>query len=211
MPLFTPLKEQLSKWSDETPTTARQEALEPLARWIGARTAQGKRANIIFVCTHNSRRSHISQIWAQAAAHHMGLSHVVTWSGGTEATAFNPRAVRAMRDAGVRLEDTGRRVSGENVVYRATYGAELDEQDLFSKVYTDLANPQEGFAAVMVCDSADAACPLVIGADLRVRLPFIDPKRADDTPEEALIYAESAQEIGLAVAWLMRRASVHSA
>ena len=210
MPLFEPLHAQLSQWSTEAPPTERQAALEPLAEWTAARAAAGAQADIIFVCTHNSRRSHISQIWAQAAAHHAGLSHVVTWSGGTEATAFNPRAVQAMRGVGVGLDDTGRRTSGENIIYRATYGAELATQDLFSKVYSDPANPQNDFAAVMVCDSADAACPVVLGADLRVALPFVDPKRADDTAEEAEVYAESAQDIGQTVAWLMRRALVHT-
>ena len=207
MPLLDPLKKQLEAWSDEAPSPDRQAALAPLISWIRRRASESMAADIIFVCTHNSRRSHISQLWAQAAAHHAGLSHVVTWSGGTEATAFNPRAVRAMRGVGFMLTDTGERRSSDNVLYKASYGEGHTAQRLFSKVYSDPSNPQAGFAAVMVCDSADAACPVVSGADQRTRLPFVDPKRSDGTDEEAEIYTQSCLEIGLTMAWLMRQAS----
>ncbi len=204
MPLSEPLESTLAAWAESAPTARRQEALSPLADWIRERATRCERADLVFVCTHNSRRSHIAQLWAQAAAYHCGLANVVTWSGGTEATAFNPRAVRALRDAGFGLEDSGQRRSGENIVYRADCGEGYATQELFSKVYSDDSNPQADFAAVMVCDSADAACPLVPGAALRIALPFVDPKRADDAPDEAAVYAASAVEIGQAMAWLMR-------
>ena len=210
MPLFESLQQQLSLWAELSPSLDRQEALKPLAAWIAERAKADAQADLIFVCTHNSRRSHIAQIWAQAAAFFSGLSHVVTWSGGTEATAFNPRAVKAMSQQGVRLVETGRQISEGNIIYRATYGTDLREQELYSKLYSDPANPQEGFAAVMVCDSADEACPLVAGAELRVSLPFVDPKRSDDTVEEEDVHTESAQEIGLVMAWLMRCAKTAS-
>ena len=200
MPIDDTLGAQVRSWAAVAPTPAQQAALRPLIRWIREQEA----ADILFVCTHNSRRSHIAQLWAQAAAHALGVGQVTTWSGGTEATAFNPRAVRMMRAAGFRLEGSGEDV---NVRYAVSYGDGLPRQVAFSKVYSDPANPQAGFAAVMVCDSADQGCPVVFGAALRVSLPFVDPKRSDGAPAEAQVYAESGQEIGQVMAWLMGQAA----
>lgn len=201
MPIDDTLGAQARRWAGVAPTPEQQDALRPLIGWVQQRGA----ADVIFVCTHNSRRSHIAQLWAQAAAHALGVDQVTTWSGGTEATAFNPRAVQMMRQAGFRL--AGAPGAAGNVRYAVSYGAGLSEQVAFSKVYSDPANPQEGFAAVMVCDSADEACPVVSGAALRVSLPFVDPKRSDDTPAEEQTYAESGREIGQVMAWLMGQAA----
>lgn len=201
MPIHDTLGEQARSWAAIMPTPEQQAALRPLIRWLQEQEV----ADILFVCTHNSRRSHIAQLWAQAAAHALGVDGVTTWSGGTEATAFNPRAVRMMRAAGFQLE--GRPGEGGNVRYAVSYGERLPGQVAFSKVYSDPTNPQKGFAAVMVCDSADEACPVVFGAALRVSLPFVDPKRSDGTPAEAQTYADSGQEIGQVMAWLMGQAA----
>jgi len=187
------------------PETIDQDRLfgfEPLADWIAEQQRKGRPAHLLFVCTHNSRRSQMAQAWAQAAALRLGLDQVATWSGGTEATAFNPRAVHALRGHGFRLEPTGE-VAGEgNVVYELAYGPDLNDR-AFSKIYSDPFNPAEGFAAVMVCSSADASCPYVEGADLRVSVPYLDPKASDGTPEEEATYAAKSQEIGREMAWLM--------
>ncbi len=61
---------------------------------------------LIFICTHNSRRSHFCQIWSVVLAHYLKISNVRSFSGGTEATAFNPRAVAAMERAGFKIEKT---------------------------------------------------------------------------------------------------------
>ena len=76
----------------------------------------------------------------------------------------------------------------------------------FSKRYDDPSNPQPGFAALMVCDEADAGCPAVRGAALRLSLPFADPKSFDDTPEEAARYAERRDDIGRLLVWVMEQA-----
>jgi arsenate reductase len=49
---------------------------------------------------------------------------------------------------------------------------------------------------LIVCDEADAGCPTVRGAFLRRSMPFADPKSHDDTPEEAVQYAERRDDIG---------------
>ena len=145
-----------------------------------------------FICTHNSRRSHISQIWAQIAAHLNGHKNVKTFSGGTEASAFNPRAVRALRKVGIDIvpQDTT-----SNPKYLVSFAQDADEITAFSKKYSDAFNPQKDFCAVMTCSDADEACPVVIGAEERISITYIDPKKYDNTDQEEIKYAERCRQI----------------
>lgn len=150
-------------------------------------------ANLIFICTHNSRRSHISQIWAQTAASYFDISKVNAYSGGTEATAFNPRAVDALRDIGFKIELSS---SGVNPHYSVQYSNDHPTFEVFSKRYDDPGNPTNDFAAIMTCTHADVNCPIVVGATKRISLPYDDPKDFDGTDLESLKYKERSLEIG---------------
>jgi arsenate reductase (thioredoxin) len=145
-----------------------------------------------FVCTHNSRRSHISQIWAQAAARYYGIENVETFSGGTEATAFNPRAVTAMQQAGF---DISTIKDDNNPVYKVKFSNDAPALTVFSKKYDDDFNPKADFAAIMTCSHADENCPFIPGAK-RIALTYDDPKDFDGTPQEATKYTERVHEIG---------------
>lgn len=211
--LHAELSAHLDAWAAKgRPATIDDEralAYGMLADWIAEKKRKGEPAHLLFVCTHNSRRSHMGQLWAAAAARHAGLDHVQAWSGGTEATAFNPRSVRALGSHGFVIEDTGRLAESgkENRIYSTTLGEGLDPVVGFSKVYSDAHNPSAGFAAIMVCTSADANCPYVEGAEIRISAPFIDPKRSDGTPEEAATYCAKSEEIGRELRWLMGEAA----
>jgi len=147
---------------------------------------------LVFICTHNSRRSHLSQIWAQTAAGRYGVAGVETFSGGTEATAFNPRAVTALRRAGFTIPEPE---AGANPRYQVRCHAEAPPLVCFSKVYGDASNPRSDFYAVMTCSQADQNCPVVAGAAQRIALPFDDPKAFDGTLEEAAQYDERCRQI----------------
>jgi len=179
----------------------RREELTRLAAFVRSRTDAGERAQLTFICTHNSRRSHLAQVWSQTAAAWYGVEGVETYSGGTEATAFDPRAVAALERAGFAVGRPG----GDNPRYAVRFGPAAPEMFCFSKVYSDPPNPLEGFAAVMTCTAADEACPIVHGAALRVSLPYLDPKQADDTPEEARRYDERSLQIAAEMFYLMSR------
>lgn len=171
----------------------RKEALQYLALFIENKIKAGEKVELIFICTHNSRRSHISQIWAQTAAAYYGIPNVVAYSGGTEATAFNPRAVKAMEDAGFKIVKT---TEGANPIYEVKFSDDARSVTAFSKKYDDAFNPKNGFCAVMTCSHADQNCPLVLGAAARVATPYDDPKEFDGTAQEAAKYAERVHEIG---------------
>jgi arsenate reductase len=182
----------------------RKKRLEEVARFVRGRVANGQSAELTFICTHNSRRSHLAQIWAKTAAEYYGVAGVETFSGGTEATAFNPRAVNALKRAGLNISaaETGPQ---NNPRYRAWFSDSAPPLECFSKVYGDAPNPKNDFCAVMVCSQADAACPVVVGAQLRISLPYDDPKAFDGTPEEAQKYDERCQQIAREMLYLFSK------
>lgn len=170
----------------------RRLALQSIADYVRARLDAGETARLLCICTHNSRRSHMAQAWAHIAACQRGLELVETYSGGTEATALEPRAAAALERAGLGVE---RASEGANALYRLSYAAGAPPLELFSKTIRDPANPREAFCAVMTCNAADEACPIVPGATLRVSLPYDDPKLADGRADETEVYDERCAQI----------------
>lgn len=174
----------------------RKTLLEHLSAYIVEK--KGKPIHLNFICTHNSRRSHLSQIWAATAAAYHGLGNIQCFSGGTEATAFNPRALAAIQRAGFYIENPG----GDNPHYLVHYSDEAAPLTCFSKVFNDPFNPATDFAAVMTCTHADQNCPFIPGAT-RISIPYLDPKAADDTPHESATYDERVKQIGREMFYVM--------
>ncbi|HBK89782.1 MAG TPA: protein-tyrosine-phosphatase [Cytophagales bacterium] len=176
--------------------------LESLAAYIRLRWKERLPVNLVFICTHNSRRSHMAQVWSQAAATYYGLTNIRTYSGGTEVTAFHPNAVRALAASGFTMEAV---TSGNNPIYKISV-ADGVSWEVCSKRYDDITLPHTSFAAIMTCSDADAACPFVPGADARFPIRYQDPKISDGTPQESATYALRADEIGREMLYVMRAA-----
>lgn len=179
----------------------RKQRLERIAEYIAEKGSRGEDVRLVFICTHNSRRSHFGQIWAAAAAAWYGIDGIYTYSGGTEATAFNPRAVAAAERAGFKINNPG----GDNPRYEVSFAENGPALLCFSKVYDDPFNPQRGFAAVMTCSDADENCPFIPGAELRAPVTYEDPKAADDTPAETARYDERCRQIATEMFYLFSR------
>lgn len=163
------------------------------------------KCDIITICTHNSRRSQLSEAWIKAGSQHFGLSQIEAYSGGTEATAFNLRMVIALRQYAFYLHTDGPRTNP----FYALQALQKTKKThvMFSKVYDHPNNPREDFIALMVCNSADEACPIVPGAKHRISLPYLDPKEYDDTPMEDQMYREKVEEIGREILYLLNQVS----
>lgn len=176
----------------------RKKELRKLALFVRTKLQAKEPAQLLFICTHNSRRSHMGQIWAATAAAHYKVNGVRTFSGGTEATAFNPHAVAAMQRAGFKIEGG----PGTNPRYKVSFSDRHPPMEAFSKKFEDKINPQSNFAAVMTCAQADKSCPVVAGATIRVPLHYEDPKATDGTPEEAATYDARARQIATEMFYL---------
>ena len=183
---------QLVNEFDQIPLE-RKEILTSMAEYIQKHVSQFRTVNLNFICTHNSRRSHLAQIWAQTAAYYFDVSDVKCFSGGTEATAFNIRAVKAMGKAGFTIKKVK---AGENPVYEVIYSNSEKPIMAFSKKYDDHHNPAKDFAAIMTCSHADENCPLVFGAAARFAITYDDPKDFDGTLLEEEKYNERVMQIG---------------
>lgn len=170
----------------------RKAIIMQLVQFIQSKT-RGDQVLLNFICTHNSRRSHIAQIWAQTAAWYYGIQNVIAYSGGTEATAFNPKAVKAMRDAGF---DITIKENSANPTYEVRFSEGAATLLAFSKKYDDISNPEKDFAAIMTCSHADENCPLISGSAARIALTYDDPKDFDNTPFETAKYTERVHQIG---------------
>lgn len=170
----------------------RKELLIKFAQHIADLKAKGKQVDLTFICTHNSRRSHMSQIWAQVAAFYYGVEGVTCYSGGTEATAFFPAAVKAIEKTGIKVLTLS---EGTNPVYAIKYSDNAHPLICFSKKYDDTFNPQESYTAVMTCDNADKNCPYIPEAKTRFPIKYKDPKVSDGTEEQAKTYNERCRQI----------------
>jgi len=171
----------------------RIEILQQLGDYVISAIKDNGKVQLVFICTHNSRRSQLGQLWALTAAHFYGIQTIGTFSGGTGSTAFNPRAVAAIKRAGFQVEK--RESNTDNPRYIVSSGENLHSNPMFSKKYDDEANPDEDFCAIMVCSDADEACPIVSGAEDRISMPYDDPKAFDNTDQEEAKYDERCRQI----------------
>lgn len=171
----------------------RQHLLRKLSEYIQEKRNQNLPINLVFICTHNSRRSHFGQVWAAVAATYYGMDNVHTYSGGTEATAFNPNAINALKRSGFKIEGDS---SVPNPTYTVKFGEELQTL-CFSKTFDDPTNPSSNFAAIMTCSHAEENCPFVPGTELRIGITYDDPKDFDGTPFQDEKYLERSNQIAL--------------
>jgi len=170
----------------------RSTVLQPLIVAVQEKVDQSEAVNLNFICTHNSRRSHLSQVWAQVASAYFNIPKVYCYSGGTEETALFPKIAETLAGQGLHIftvSDT------HNPVYAIKYDDNVLPVIGFSKKYDSPFNPVSKFIAIMTCSQADGGCPFIAGADKRFSVTFEDPKIADETPDQTRIYAERSLEI----------------
>jgi len=175
-------------------------AIDQLAEWIAKSWKPDSTLHVLTTCTGNSRRSILGSTMGNFAAAYYGFDNVRFHSGGTKPSAFNKRTIATLKEIGFQIEPVGDEAErGDsktaNPIFRVVWGKDLECLE-FSKSYKDKANPQSEFAAILVCSEADAECPTVSGASLRVSMTFIDPKLYDDGVFEKAKYAERRDDIG---------------
>lgn len=190
--LYQNIKTQIHQLNLDSISADRKKVLQPLVDFIQDKVAEKQLINLNFICTHNSRRSHLSQVWAQTMASYFNIKNVVCYSGGTEATALFPSAAEALTESGFKIE----KLSNEsNPVYAIKFSETEHPVIGFSKTYDAEFNPVSNFAAIMTCSSADAGCPFIAGAEKRIPITFEDPKAFDGTTQQAEKYKERSLQI----------------
>jgi arsenate reductase len=120
------------------------------------------KVKVLFLCTGNSCRSQMAEGWAR----HLLSEILEPFSAGTLAKGLDPRAVRAMAEAGVDI-------SGQR-----------------SKTLADLGRADFDLV-VTVCGHAAEACPVFPGRVRRIHRGFEDPPvlaRGAATEAEAMAH-----------------------
>jgi arsenate reductase (thioredoxin) len=190
--LFPEIEKVIKSLDFKSIPEERKIILEPLIDFIQDKTNNNQEIRLNLICTHNSRRSHLSQVWAQTAAAHYTIKNVFCYSGGTEATALFPMAAKTLIKQGFQIETIA---EGINPVYAIKYAENSHPIIGFSKTFDDVFNPQSEFAAILTCSSADQGCPFISGAEKRIPITYEDPKAFDNTSQQAEKYEERSFQI----------------
>jgi arsenate reductase len=190
--VFPSIENEIRSFQFATISPERKAILLPLIDFIQNKVSKEQDIRLNFICTHNSRRSHLSQVWAQTAAAHFNVKNVFCYSGGTEATALFPMAAKTLEQSGFQVKALS---EGKNPIYSIKYSENEHPIIGFSKTYDDSFNPQSAFAAILTCSQADGACPFIAGAEKRIPITFEDPKAFDNTPQQEEKYKERSIQI----------------
>lgn len=190
--VFPEIEKIIRSFNFESISEERKLVLQPLIDFIQTKSSNQQEIRLNLICTHNSRRSHLSQVWAQTAAAYYDIKNVFCYSGGTEATALFPMAAKTLIKQGFQIKTIA---EGNNPIYTIKYNENAHPIIGFSKTFDADFNPQSEFAAILTCSSADQGCPFIAGAEKRIPITFEDPKAFDNTPQQAEKYEERSIQI----------------
>lgn len=192
MSLIQKLEGFISDVNIEAITDSRKETLQTLVDFVQQKVDQQEEVRLNFICTHNSRRSHLAQVWSETMAYRFGIEKVFCYSGGTETTALFPIVIETLQNSGFQIDKLS---EGLNPIHSIKYARNEHPIIGFSKKWDNDFNPKSGFAAIMTCSQADEDCPFIAGAEKRIPIPFEDPKKFDNTPQQTEKYNERNLQI----------------
>lgn len=190
--LFLEIAATIEALNPLTISEERKAVLQPLIDCIQFKVSNNQALRMNFICTHNSRRSHFSQVWAQAMANYFELKNVFCYSSGTEVTALFPLVAETLKNSGFQIDTISK---NDNPIYSIKYAENEHPIIGFSKKIEDDFNPKSEFLAILTCSQADGECPFIAGADKRIPITFEDPKVYDNTPQQAEMYDKRSKEI----------------
>lgn len=176
-------------------TEERKNLLLKIAKGISLEYKKEGVVNLNFICTHNSRRSQLGQVWGFFAANYFNLN-ISSFSGGTEVTAFYRNTVKTLQSVGFSFHLAN--FSHQNPKYVISFEGTSKSIFGFSKRFDNEENLKP-FIAITTCNNADANCPFIPDAIDRFHLPFVDPKSSDSTDLQDESYLKTNQQIAAEV------------
>lgn len=205
MELYRKIDGSISQFDFESIDEVRRKSLDPLIEFIQGKVDKRDAVKLNFICTHNSRRSQLAQVWAQTAAHYFNVSYVYCYSGGTQVTTIFPAVIDTFKASGFNINFLS---DGENPNYAIKY-AEMKQPIIgFSKLWNDASNPKDSFCAVMTCSEADGDCPVIPGAEERISIHYNDPKEFDNSPRKMEEYSLTNIKIATEMCYIFSRIKV---
>lgn len=190
--MYSTILKTVEQFHFENISNDRKNILQPLIDYIQGKVNSKKPVNLNFICTHNSRRSHLAQVWAQFAAAYYNIPNINCYSGGTAETALFPKVAETLENQGLQILKIADSIN-------PIYAIKFDENCLpiigFSKKYNDAFNPISNFAAILTCSQADEGCPFISGAEKRIPITYEDPKISDGTLQQTEVYKQRSIQI----------------
>lgn len=179
----------------------RKQLLTHIANFVVSELKQNNPVNLNYICTHNSRRSQLSNVWSCYAANYFKLNTVESFSGGTSVTCFYRNTVKTLQQTGFVFKLS--EFSHHNPVYSIEYENCNKPIVAFSKLYNNEFN-EIPFIAITTCSNADENCPFISEAIQRFHLPFNDPKNFDNTLYTSEKYLEVNKQIAGEIHFIFR-------
>lgn len=177
----------------------RLKILDQLMVYLKELVAKKLELNVIFVCTHNSRRSQFAQFWLDTFLHNFGIENYNIFSAGTVETEVHKNVISV-------IEHYGFTVTKDSEINNKKYKIALGkgyEINLFSKEITSVLEAGLGsFVLIFVCDSAYENCPFVIENQKHFSLTFEDPGRYDEDLNALEYYQKCAYKIAAEMHYL---------
>lgn len=200
--------ERLLNEADQTISPERKLILNDLASTLGREillaNSEKNEVAVVYLCTHNSRRSHFAQVWGHIASVFFNVQNLKVYSGGTVATFCHPNTIKALRQMGFDIQCDD--LESENPFYKVYYN-DNDHIACYSKANTNESIPQTDFIAVMTCSDKDDNCPLVPGAKKRFSTTYDDPKEFDESEDVLAHYTERGLQIATEIMYTFNQLS----
>lgn len=168
----------------------RKNYLLKIAETIAKEYAKNEVVNLTFICSQNSRRSQLAQVWGFFAASYFKLN-ILSFSGGIEITSFNRSTIKTLQKAGFHFQLSD--FSHQNPKYEISFDGTKKHIIGYSKLIEHPENPSN-FIAITTCSNVDTNCAY-IGANYCFQLPIEDPKRSDGTLLQEERYMEINKQI----------------
>ena len=154
------IREQLILDAGKTISEKRKALLNDLAsslkKEIVLKEQNDDSVAVVYLCTHNSRRSHFAQVWGHIASVYFGVSNLKNLFRRYSCYACHPNTIAALKQIGfdIKCDD----LSCENPLYHVYYN---DEEfiECYSKANSDESLPQKDFIAVMTCSDSVTTAP----------------------------------------------------
>lgn len=205
--MYSTILKTVEQFHFENISNDRKNILQPLIDYIQGKVNSKKPVNLNFICTHNSRRSHLSQVWAQTSASFYNIDNVHCYSGGTQETALFPKVAETLENQGLHILKIADSIN-------PIYAIKFDENCLpiigFSKKYDDPFNPVSNFVAILTCTQADEGCPFIAGAEKRIPITYEDPKISDGTTNQTEVYKQRSIEIATEMMYVFSQIQFNS-
>lgn len=197
--LFPPIEAYLAQLSPNNITEKRKEKLNMISEYIYKKLKQQEPVALNFICTHNSRRSFLTNVWANVLAYHFKLPLIESYSAGTEATEIFSSCLEVLEENGFQISRKSK--TPVNPTYEIKFSEAAKKITDYSKSLAQQQLNQE-FIAILTCDEANQACPMVPRAEIRFALPYQDPKAFDKLPNQKEAYRATNTQIATELLYL---------